>query len=292
MTSWKAIAPTVVIVMALILVFASGSIPTRAQEGDVVCLTCHEDVGVSFAESPHGRAFQFGKTGGDCRSCHGSAEKHVDDQSVPGDLILPGKSSAEAVNAQCYTCHGNEPTQGYWEGSHHESAGLSCADCHSVHSAWPTHKGKQVESQLDLCVSCHSSQRKQMTQRSHHPFREGKIECVSCHSPHGSGTPNDLKADSPNDQCYSCHQDKRGPFLWEHSPVREDCMTCHKPHGSNHEGMLVTRTAQLCESCHLQGRHQTIAGAETAMWNVGRQCLNCHTAIHGSNHPSGPLFQR
>jgi hypothetical protein len=56
--------------------------------------------------------------------------------------------------------------------------------------------------------------------------------------------------------------------------------------------MLVSRTVQLCQACHLQGRHQTVAGTETAYWNINRQCANCHPQIHGSNHPSGPLFQR
>jgi len=25
---------------------------------------------------------------------------------------------------------------------------------------------------------------------------------------------------------------------------------------------------------------------------MNRSCLNCHTQIHGSNHPSGPRFHR
>ena len=42
-----------------------------------------------------------------------------------------------------------------------------------------------------------------------------------------------LKAASVNEQCYTCHTEKRGPFLWEHAPVRESCLNCHTPHGSN-----------------------------------------------------------
>ncbi len=69
-------------------------------------------------------------------------------------------------------------------------------------------------------------------------------------------------------------------------------MTCHKPHGSNQERLLVARVNQLCQSCHIQGRHQSAAGAAESMWNSNRACLNCHPQVHGSNHPSGPLFQR
>ena len=32
-----------------------------------------------------------------------------------------------------------------------------------------------------------------------------------------------LKEASVNDNCYKCHAEKRGPFLWEHPPVRENC---------------------------------------------------------------------
>jgi DmsE family decaheme c-type cytochrome len=257
-----------------------------------VCADCHEDVAKAFENSVHGRAFRFGETTGNCTSCHGAATKHVAEEAVPGDLVIPGRSPAGEVNPLCGACHDNQPDHGYWEGSAHEAAGLSCGDCHATHRNWPEVKGANVESEVGLCVSCHKSQQKALTQRSHHPFREGKVDCTDCHNPHGSGTPAMLIADSVNDQCWSCHEDKRGPFLWEHSPVREDCLTCHRPHGSNHASLLVTRTAQLCQSCHLQGRHQTVAGTETAAWYINRQCLNCHTQIHGSNHPSGPLFQR
>jgi DmsE family decaheme c-type cytochrome len=265
----------------------------RAQSGDPgVCADCHEDVAKEFENSTHGRAFRFGDKAGNCTSCHGAATRHVAEEEVPGDLIIPGRSPAEEVNALCGACHDNNASHAYWEGSEHESAGLSCGDCHATHQKWPEVKGAHVASQVELCAACHKSQQKALTQRSHHPFREGKTECGACHNPHGSGTEYSLKSDSVNDQCYSCHEDKRGPFLWEHSPVREDCLTCHDAHGSNHASLLVTRTAQLCQSCHLQGRHQTVAGTENAAWYVNRQCLNCHMQIHGSNHPSGPLFQR
>jgi hypothetical protein len=56
--------------------------------------------------------------------------------------------------------------------------------------------------------------------------------------------------------------------------------------------MLQARVTQLCQSCHQQGRHQTLAGLPASIWVGNRACLNCHQNIHGSNHPSGPLFQR
>lgn len=273
-------------------VAALGPRSMAADANENVCATCHEDVAKAFAENVHGRAFHFGGKNGDCTSCHGAAAVHAQSGDLPADVVNPAEGEAASANETCLGCHGNEPSHGYWAGSAHEAGGVLCADCHAVHEATPPRRAGKIQNEPDLCTSCHVSQKKNLTQRSHHPFREGKMECSACHDPHGSGTPASLRADSPNDQCLSCHEDKRGPFLWEHSPVREDCLTCHKAHGSNHENLLVARTAQLCQTCHLQGRHQSVAGTPTAMWNVNRQCLNCHAQIHGSNHPSGALFQR
>ena len=82
------------------------------------------------------------------------------------------------------------------------------------------------------------------------PLPEGKMSCVDCHNPHGSATRSLLNADSVNDVCYTCHAEKRGPFLWEHAPVRESCVNCHQPHGSNHDKLLVGARPYLCQQCH------------------------------------------
>ena len=102
---------------------------------------------------------------------------------------------------------------------------------------------------------------------------------------------------STSETCYTCHQDKRGPFLWEHEPVRENCSGCHDPHGSHHDYMLTTRSPLLCQRCHIATRHPTSlydatqAGvANNRLFNKG--CANCHNTIHGSNHPSGKMFLR
>jgi len=104
--------------------------------------------------------------------------------------------------------------------------------------------------------------------------------------------------------CYSCHAEKRGPFLFEHQPVTEDCTICHTPHGSNLGSLLRTRPPFMCQECH-DGTHASatpagpnVAGKQnglTAAPNrniVGRGCMNCHIAIHGSNSPAGGYFQR
>jgi DmsE family decaheme c-type cytochrome len=121
------------------------------------------------------------------------------------------------------------------------------------------------------------------------PLREGKLTCTNCHNPHGSASDAMLKEASINDNCYKCHAEKRGPFLWEHPPVRENCLNCHEAHGSNLEYLLKVQRPRLCQDCHSIGHASQSPLVNTAF---NRSCNNCHSQIHGSNHPSGVLFQR
>ena len=82
------------------------------------------------------------------------------------------------------------------------------------------------------------------------PVREGKNDVLDCHNPHGSYTDALLKEATVNDDCYKCHAEKRGPFLYEHAPVRENCLNCHEPHGTNNEFLLKIPRPRLCQQCH------------------------------------------
>ena len=59
-----------------------------------------------------------------------------------------------------------------------------------------------------------------------------------------------FRANEPG--CLNCHGDKRGPFTFEHGPVRfEGCTACHEPHGSANPRMLVAPGGALvCLECH------------------------------------------
>jgi DmsE family decaheme c-type cytochrome len=132
---------------------------------------------------------------------------------------------------------------------------------------------------------------------------EGKLTCASCHDPHGSPSQSLLRATDVNQLCYQCHAEKRGPFIYEHAPVRDSCLNCHLPHGSNHERLLRSSLPMLCQQCHVQ---QTRANHGTALMTRGnlpqgslpderimnRGCVNCHLQVRGSNHPSGPRLHR
>jgi DmsE family decaheme c-type cytochrome len=135
---------------------------------------------------------------------------------------------------------------------------------------------------------------------SHMPLREGTMTCSSCHNPHGTANPAMLKQFSVNENCYTCHAEKRSPVLWEHPPVRESCTTCHDPHGSLHPRLLVAKQPRLCQQCHDETRHPTQPYASASVGPgffpnsrmFDRGCMNCHSMIHGSNHPAGMRFLR
>jgi DmsE family decaheme c-type cytochrome len=129
---------------------------------------------------------------------------------------------------------------------------------------------------------------------SHMPQREGKVTCSDCHNPHGStqGTEHMIRGTSINDNCYKCHAEKRGPFLWEHAPVREDCTNCHDAHGSTNEYMLKIQRPKLCAECHGFDHGTGLLNNQFQRYIFNKGCGNCHVKIHGSNHPSGAFFER
>jgi DmsE family decaheme c-type cytochrome len=134
---------------------------------------------------------------------------------------------------------------------------------------------------------------------SSHPLRFGAMACSDCHNPHDGNNDFLLQRSTVNLTCYLCHAEKRGPFLWEHAPASEDCTLCHRPHGSNHPSLLVRRPPLLCQQCHAPAGHPSGAYTSEEIDNnfsnrflLGRACLNCHSQVHGSNHPSGAKLHR
>jgi len=283
---------------------ATGSQPTATQGGYVgtaKCLECHEEQGEKLKGTPHAQAKNPrspAATRG-CESCHGPGQAHVEDDAS-GHMPKIKEMKPGEVNQICLTCH-NRSDHVAWEGSGHERRNLSCATCHSVHSFKSPEHQLVKKTQTEICATCHRLQVAK-TERAvaHMPVREGKMSCSSCHNPHGSiSNVKNLKSGSfVSELCISCHMDMSGAVLWEHAPVRENCATCHDPHGSSNDRMLVVRMPMLCQRCHVATKHPaTLYDKDEITTNksnrmFGRSCVNCHSNIHGSNHPSGQFFMR
>lgn len=288
---------------------SSDRAPDGLPEAAADCMVCHEHPSVNaIFHGPHAVAADprsgFAALG--CAGCHGPSEAHMQRPPRGQPRALPdivfGIDAATTVstqNAACLDCHRGDAGI-HWHGSSHAFEGLSCASCHRAHQhPDPT---LAAVTQNAICYDCHRQVLAQTLRPSTHPLHDGQMACSDCHSVHGSIAPSLLLGSGPNDHCYRCHADLRGPFLWEHPPVAENCLNCHAPHGAVHAPLLVQRGPWLCQSCHLAQFHPSVALSGTGLPGptlpsgssslLAQNCMNCHVSVHGSNHPSGAGFVR
>jgi len=251
--------------------------------GSETCATCHEEVGKKFADNPHTKMAQMhGGNGVTCENCHGAGKAHVDGGGDISKIFNPAKHSTKEVDEKCLSCHVGQHSN--FQRSPHAKANVGCISCHSVHAA--KEKDKLLKaSQPALCYQCHADQKSQFNMPIHHKVNEGLIKCTDCHDTHGTFNLVNLRnTPDQNAICTKCHTDVRGPFTFEHAPVRaEGCTTCHTPHGTQNPRLLnMPSIATLCNQCHSPvsagGVHGLDAGSTTVT-----PCVTCHTMIHGSN---------
>jgi DmsE family decaheme c-type cytochrome len=215
----------------------------------------------------------------DCESCHGSGGLHLQNVEYTENIRFPSSTD-------CLDCHARGTANHVdWIASDHDSADIPCSSCHDPHNAEPRHLRLAAERTVlmlphatpstQLCVDCHRDVGARLSLPSHHPVREGMLDCISCHSPHGS-IERDLG--SQNEGCEGCHEAQTGPWVYEHLPVTEDCGLCHAPHGSAAQDLLRANQPGVCASCH------TIAemGATHDGAAYVTRCTDCHGAVHGS----------
>jgi DmsE family decaheme c-type cytochrome len=269
--------------------------------GDKVCLTCHATHAEAFSKTMMGRLWRNqpnpqgwrGKFA--CENCHGAGSEHVKlggGRGVGGIISFRSNDpthSVKELNAICLTCH-ERGDRTYWSGSTHEVRAVACTDCHTVMQNVSAKFNLKTVYEPETCFQCHKDRRAQMYRTSHMPLREGKMVCSDCHQPHGTANEALLRTATINETCYKCHAEKRGPFLFEHTPVRENCLNCHDAHGTINEYLLKISRPRLCTECHGFG-HAPQAGFNSYQI-IGRACNNCHTQVHGTNSPSGALLHR
>jgi predicted CXXCH cytochrome family protein len=275
----------------------------------------------------------LGGAGGRCESCHGPASKHID---AGGDVnLINGFKDAEARQSvrACLGCH-SENTAMDWKGSEHAMSGVACSSCHTIHQARravtpltrpllganpmpvrravaPPPRASLKKAEPELCYDCHREKRAQMNYSSHHPVREGRMTCSSCHNTHGGQSEHLLRtAESSKAFCTNCHPSKQGPFVFEHAAVEEGCNVCHQPHGTVADKLLKQNEPFICLQCHEAHFHIGRDGATTPVLSnpsggsmnpygssgfrkaFGTKCTQCHSQIHGSDLPSQSITSR
>jgi len=232
--------------------------------GNDACKTCHE------TNEQHQRIIFHS----DCYACHTPTIEHLE-EGGRGNIELPDSN-------KCLACHEyNDHERMNWAFSEHSKAGVECRQCHGNHSP----KVKKLPPQLmradedsAVCMTCHQDVAARMTLKSHHPVREGGLSCVSCHAPHDA---QQTSLFGKNEQCNQCHQNVRGPKVFEHPPVVEDCTICHNPHGSPNRRLLQLAQPMQCVQCHSLAIN--LHGGTNLNGAQMRNCVNCHSAIHGSH---------
>jgi DmsE family decaheme c-type cytochrome len=266
--------------------------------GTETCEVCHEDTVKAFAKNAH-HALETdthkGFAGHACESCHGPGEKHA--ESADAALIRnPADLTPAAIDKICLDCHLNQPTHvGRLESSHAKNQ-IACTSCHKVHSdEMVARTAAKINTQ---CSACHANEWAEFQRPDHHKLPEGAMSCVDCHNPHGSIRPAMQQSFGANEPgCLNCHGDKRGPFTYEHAPMRFDgCTACHEPHGSANPRMLTRQEVRLvCLECHANlptartstsPLNRTIGVVPPSFHDLRspqfQNCTVCHQKVHGS----------
>lgn len=271
--------------------------------GSTACRACHPTVAIPFFRNPHFKPAS--NNGGTervgCESCHGPGRAHAESRGqTPISRVFPKMTNGQVVET-CLSCHSKDLSKANIQRSSHTESGVVCTNCHSIHQS-PEKKFLLAKKQTELCYTCHTDVRAQFSMPFKHRVNEGTVQCTDCHNPHGTYAatwrmgvrPRMVEQRLGNEEpCLKCHTDKRGPFVFEHTPVRVDgCETCHSPHGSPNAKLLRRPVVfTLCLECHngagnfgRTGNGIDLQGNNHNMLNPTYQrCVSCHVRIHGSN---------
>lgn len=289
--------------------------------GSETCQTCHEDIYKGLSNNPHRLVESHGKRGMQgkaCESCHGPGSKHAESADI-NDIISFKNLSPGQIDQRCLSCHLNQSTTsvGRIFGSHARNQ-VACTSCHGIHSAKtfqpnmsllapvpftenvqkrPVNQArapKRAAEVNQMCASCHTSTWAEFQRPHTHKLDQSAMSCIDCHNPHGSWMKRSMQSFSSNEPgCFKCHSDLRGPFTFEHAPVRlEGCSTCHEAHGSANPRMLNrAQVMYTCLECHSNlpkatQQAGTLGGVPPAFHDLRsprfQNCTICHSKIHGS----------
>ncbi len=270
-----------VLIQCLVLSISPPAFAQDAKPDEETCLMCHEGYGEGLARTSHrlssdtkNAAVEIG-----CASCHEGGEVHVDDPSVE-NITNPAKMTGATVSWTCTRCHQPHTEMDNVGFDPHIGENLACTSCHSIHNGVT---GLLMDAQAQFCGKCHVSAVNAFRKRSNHPLTDGNVTCLSCHNFTGRGNPD--YGYGTNANCYKCHPEQSGPYLYEHEAGSSftteggGCVACHFPHGSPNERLLNQPDNSLCRQCHvLPPFHATAHNGEGASFG----CRECHTGVHGS----------
>lgn len=284
----NALAIALGVLTALFAVSTGAYAQAPVNVGMDACATCHEDLARSFKKTPHW-SLETGKnrtSGQSCELCHGSGGEHA--ETLEAAKIVSFRTlTPSRTQETCLDCHAKEGGHGNRLFDQHARKSVACTSCHSVHGAYAGTAllAKPVN---ELCGTCHAPESAGFKRPFSHLLSTGMMSCADCHAPHGSPVKAQVRVSHENQTtCLNCHSDKRGPFAFEHMPVKTaGCTSCHDPHGSFNPRMLArSEVRQVCLECHANS--PAFGSTPPAFHDLRseriRNCTLCHTKIHGSH---------
>jgi predicted CXXCH cytochrome family protein len=231
--------------------------------GATLCYACHSDTETEFAQ----KSIHTPIKKGDCSGCH---DPHMSNNKA---MLI------EKDNKLCLTCH--EKIANLLKSKNvHPPAEESCLECHLPHASKNAFQLK--EEVVKLCLECHDAEDESFTAK-HYNQKPQNLKCTECHNAHASGaeklanthqhppfaekecdschenTAKDSKiklaAESVNELCLTCHDDKAmddsKKEKIKHEAIESDgCTACHSAHASSQKYLLLGHTSRVCLSCH------------------------------------------
>ena len=122
-------------------------------KGDAKCTGCHDEADeptsaatmlelnpsvLAIGKTKHGTLAD--KRTPTCTDCHGESLDHRAHKGsgkppvVDRSFRKNTKTSAEARNDTCMTCHQKDSKRSHWAGSMHQTQDVACNSCHQVHA--------------------------------------------------------------------------------------------------------------------------------------------------------------
>ncbi len=258
------------------------------KEGGALCYACHADVEKSLATGVVHTAVKKGQ----CTGCH---DPHVAGQK---------KLLKAAGNDLCFPCHAAIRDKVTAAGAH-APAKKSCSTCHEAHRS--ENRAQLVSRVPGLCLKCHPANDKKLAGK-HLGADLTKLDCTTCHDPHGSKQENLIAGGSVHapfeDGCDSCHvgattklveKDSRALCLACHGDVAVDagkekvthaamegeCTACHSPHASAQKKLVKAPGGEVCTACHEDQQTKEGHFEHGAIGLLG--CQSCHLPHGGAN---------
>jgi len=196
--------------------------------------------------------------------------------------IHPVPLDKNTDSAKCLECH-EDKGKGK---TVHAAVTAGCTSCHEIRVAKDVTRVKLLTTTpAALCFTCHADKNPAEIKGVVH--KPAVRDCLKCHNPHATDTPNLLLKAESGDQkenlCLGCHAigvhtPEKGS---RHAALDAGCDTCHLTHKTGASGELEfvkhlkKNTPALCLDCH-DPKDAALVKAHQGQPFEKADCVTCH----------------